>query len=77
MGNSSTITQKGQVVIPSEIRKKLNLKKGTRVTFQIEKLGILLQPVTDEYIDSLIGIANTQGKALKSLFKDKKIEKEL
>ena len=36
-----------------------------------------MQPITDEYIDSLIGIANTKGKALKSLFRDKKIEKEL
>lgn len=77
MANTSTITQKGQIVIPAEIRKKLDLKKGTRISFTEEKGKIVLQPITDEYIDSLIGIANTNGKTLKSLYADKKIEREL
>ena len=77
MGNISTITQKGQVVIPAEIRRELDIKVGTKVTFQIDKGSIRIQPITDEFIDSLIGIAKTKGKALRSLYKDKKIEKEL
>ena len=32
----STITQKGQVTIPAEIRRALGIKKGDRVAFVIE-----------------------------------------
>ena len=32
----SSITSKGQVTIPAEVRKALNLKPGNKVTFQIQ-----------------------------------------
>ena len=35
----SVITQKGQITIPASIRKKLNLKPGTIVSFQLTKQG--------------------------------------
>lgn len=31
-----TVTQKGQVVIPAEIRKKLNIKKGNKLLIKEE-----------------------------------------
>jgi AbrB family looped-hinge helix DNA binding protein len=77
MHNSSTITEKGQIVIPAEIRKKLDLKKGMRVSFVEKKGQIIMQPITDDYIESLFGSAKTKGKVLKSLFKDKEYEKNL
>jgi antitoxin PrlF len=39
------IQEKGQVTIPLEIRKKLNLKKGDMVTFVETSSGILILPV--------------------------------
>ncbi|MBO3832615.1 MAG: AbrB/MazE/SpoVT family DNA-binding domain-containing protein [Candidatus Brockarchaeota archaeon] len=42
---SYTITEKGTVTIPAEIRKKYKLKKGSRVKFIETGEGILLVPV--------------------------------
>lgn len=38
------VQEKGQVTIPLEIRKKLNLKKGDLVTFVETETGVLIKP---------------------------------
>ena len=40
-----SITPKGQVTIPVEIREKLKLKPGDRVQYEDTPKGILLKPV--------------------------------
>lgn len=42
---------KGQVVIPAKIRRKLKIKKGTKL--YIEEWGdeLILKPITAEYFD--------------------------
>jgi AbrB family looped-hinge helix DNA binding protein len=42
---SYTITEKGTVTIPAEIRKKYRLKKGTRVEFIETSEGVMIVPV--------------------------------
>lgn len=42
---SYTITEKGTVTIPAEIRKKYKLRKGSRVEFIETEEGVLLVPV--------------------------------
>ena len=77
--NKSVVTAKGQIVIPVKLRRKHGIKKGTPVSF-VERNGeIVLQPLTDEYIRSLQGIARTWGKGdlLKELMKEKAKEREL
>ena len=46
-----TITPKGQVTIPSEIREKLKLQPGDKVTYQDTAAGILLKPAKKDMID--------------------------
>ena len=41
---STLVQEKGQVTIPFEIRKKLNLKKGDRVVFVETENGVVIQP---------------------------------
>ena len=41
---SYSITPKGQVTIPTEIREKLKLKPGDKVTYVDTASGILLKP---------------------------------
>lgn len=41
---STLVQSKGQVTIPLEIRKKLNLKKGDRVVFLETEQGVVIQP---------------------------------
>jgi AbrB family looped-hinge helix DNA binding protein len=46
-----TITPKGQVTIPSEIREKLKLRPGDKVTYQDTAVGILLRPAKKDMMD--------------------------
>ena len=44
MTNYVRIQEKGQVTIPTKIRKKLNLRKGDMVMFVETEAGVLIQP---------------------------------
>ncbi len=44
MSSSSTLSSKGQVTIPQEIRTRLGLKEGDRVEFVIEQGRTILRP---------------------------------
>ncbi len=74
---TSMVTIKGQVVIPSRIRRRHRIKKGTKVCFLEHGEDIIIRPMTDEYIDGLRGMLKTEGKALKALHEEKKREREL
>lgn len=41
----TVMSEKGQIVIPSRIRKRLNMARGTRFAIISSKDGILLKPV--------------------------------
>lgn len=74
---TAIVTTKGQVVIPSKIRHRLGIKKGTKVCFLQHGKDLVLRPVTDEYIDGIKGSLGTHGNALKALAEEKKKEREL
>jgi antitoxin PrlF len=44
MGHSSTLTSKGQVTVPQEVRTRLGLKRGDRVEFVIEGDQTIIRP---------------------------------
>jgi len=69
-------TSKGQVVIPSKIRRQLGIKEGTHLQIAVDDRNrLILTPVTREYVHSLRG--KYKGKGLmKALMADKKREKE-
>lgn len=73
----SIVTSKGQIVIPSKLRRRYGIKKGTRICFIAKPEEIVLRPVTDEYIEKMAGVLGTGGKALKLLLKEKEREREL
>lgn len=74
---SSVVTVKGQVVIPSRLRKKFKIRNGTKIQFSEEDDGIKLMPITPELIRSKAGFLGTKGKLLKALMEEKKKEREL
>jgi len=73
----STVTTKGQLVIPSKLRRKYAIRKGTQVAFLEEQNRLVLQPLTPEFIRSLRGSLKGQSSALKLLLEDRKREREL
>ncbi len=74
---TSIITFKGQIVVPSKIRKKYGMTKGTKIAFIEQNGKLLIQPLDKNYFESLAGILGTDGDMLKSLLEDKKREREL
>lgn len=74
---TATVTTKGQIVIPSRLRKRYRIKKGTRVCFIEQGMDIVLRPITDDYIDHLKGSLGTRGRTIKALLEEKKREREL
>ena len=71
-------TSKGQVVIPSKIRKQLGIKDGTYLQIDVNAVTrqIILTPVTREYVRSLRGKYKGRG-LMKALMTEKKREREL
>ncbi len=74
---TSVVTIKGQIVVPAKIRKKFNIKKGTKVAFIEQNGRLIVQPLDKDYFESLAGILGTKGDMLQSLMEDKKREREL
>ena len=74
----TTATAKGQIVIPSSVRRKLGIKEGTRIQIEVnEKTNqIILKPITREYVHSLRGRFRGKG-LLKALMAEKKREREI
>lgn len=77
MAEMVTVTSKGQLVIPSKLRKKLGIHKGTKVAVTAEGTRLILQPITPEYIHSLRGILKGDGSAMKFLLEERKRDRQL
>ncbi|MFY9906370.1 MAG: AbrB/MazE/SpoVT family DNA-binding domain-containing protein [Terriglobales bacterium] len=55
--NCATLTSKGQLVIPVELRRKHKIKAGTKIQLLEDRFGrIVLQPLTEDYIDRVRGM---------------------
>jgi antitoxin PrlF len=48
MNNSSTISSKGQITVPQEIRKRLGLATGDRVEFVVEEDRTVIRPARSQ-----------------------------
>ena len=73
----SIVTTKGQVVIPSKLRKKYGIKGGTMIQFIESEGEIRMVPITEEMIRRNVGFLGTKGRLLKALMDEKKRERDL
>jgi AbrB family looped-hinge helix DNA binding protein len=73
----STVTTKGQLVIPSKLRRKYAIREGTQVAFVEEENRLVLQPLTPEFIRTLRGSLKGEPSAAKILQDERKREREL
>jgi AbrB family looped-hinge helix DNA binding protein len=51
----ATVRPNGRVVIPLDLRRKLQIEEGTRGAFLEGEGRLLIQPVTDIFIDGMKG----------------------
>ena len=74
---TSTVTTKGQLVIPARLRRRFGIKKGTRVTFVEDAGRIVVQPVTRGFIRGLRGSLSGEQSAVAALLEERKRERTL
>lgn len=71
----SRATIKGQVLIPAPLRKKFNIKKGSRVAIsEGEGNMILIKPLADDPIEASRGILKGKTSMTGALIKDRRAE---
>jgi AbrB family looped-hinge helix DNA binding protein len=73
----STVTTKGQLVIPARLRKKYSIRKGTKVAFIEDGHRLILQPVTDAFIQRIRGSLKGGPSLLAILRKERKRDRYL
>lgn len=66
------VTIKGQVVIPSKIRRRLGIKKGTKVCFIERDEEVVIRPLTKDYFERMAGLLKTGGQITKGLLESRK-----
>ena len=75
MRTMTTITSRGMTYIPADIRKRLNLKPGTKIEWIETSDGIKIFRVPEDAINYFWGI--DKGKDLmQNLYNDRKKERE-
>jgi AbrB family looped-hinge helix DNA binding protein len=74
--DTSIVTVKGQIVIPSRMRKRLGLKKGTKVSLVDRGDEIVVRPLTKDYFDKMAGILKTGGRLTRGLLEERAKDRE-
>jgi AbrB family looped-hinge helix DNA binding protein len=58
----ATLTSKGQTTIPKEIRDRLRMKPGDRMTFTLMPDGTVLMRVKTRNLGDLAGLLHRKGR---------------
>jgi AbrB family looped-hinge helix DNA binding protein len=72
----TTVSTKGQFVIPSEMRAALGIKPGTRIAVTHDGTKIILEPVTAELVDKTRGMLKGGPSLSKALLRQRRREKD-
>lgn len=61
---ASTLTSKGQITIPKDVRDRLGIQEGDRVVFQFDEEGqVILRPAVRDPLGSLVGLLRHRAKS--------------
>ncbi len=70
------VSSAGAVVIPDDLRKELGIEEGTRISIYRKQNHLVLQPVTDEFIHSLVGCLKGEDSLVEAREREHRIEKD-
>jgi AbrB family looped-hinge helix DNA binding protein len=73
-----TISEKGQIIIPSVLRKRYGLQKGDKLSVEEADGAIVLRPLATHPVLDLRGKYKSTGqdKLTDALLRDRKLERE-
>jgi AbrB family looped-hinge helix DNA binding protein len=72
----TSVSTKGQFVIPSQMRSSLGIKPGTRICVTQEGTRIVLEPVSEELVDQTRGMLARGPSLSKALLRQRRLEKD-
>jgi len=55
-----TVTPKGQVMIPANLRKRFGIKPGRKVSVEVEGDRLVVRPLPEDPVDALYGILSRE-----------------
>ena len=62
--STSTLTSKGQITLPKQVRERLGLRQGDRVVFELDEAGsVRLMPVSAQILAPLFGRLHQLARA--------------
>jgi AbrB family looped-hinge helix DNA binding protein len=73
--HTSTVTQKGQIVIPAPLRRKLGFEKGTKVVVIETDDGVEVRPLDACYFEQFAGVLSGEGDATRALLEERQKDK--
>lgn len=60
---ASTLTTKGQITIPKEVRDRLGVREGDRVVFQFDEQDrLILRPESSDPLKGILGLLHDYAK---------------
>ncbi|MEM2975002.1 MAG: AbrB/MazE/SpoVT family DNA-binding domain-containing protein [Candidatus Bathyarchaeia archaeon] len=72
MEYTSTVTEKGMITLPADIRRKYSIRKGSKVKFLEEEKGILIIPIPR--LEDLFGIDPSMKEVAKAISEGRREE---
>ena len=73
----STVSSKGQIVIPKELREKFGIKRGSRLTWIEAGSALILVPLPDDPISGSRGMLKGKKISTEKLLEARREEREL
>jgi len=70
----TTVSSKGQIVIPVELREKLGIKPGTRIAIEQQEDRLVLQPINEELIANLVGYCKGKSSMVEAREREHRME---
>lgn len=71
-----TASVRGQIVIPSKIRKQFNILPGKKLVVKIEGEHIVLTPMPDDPVESFCGIFEDKDSLTQELLRERRKERK-
>ena len=72
--HTSTVTQRGQLVIPAPLRRKLGFEQGTKVVVIETDDGVEVRPLDARYFEQFAGVLSGEGDATNALLDERNEE---
>jgi AbrB family looped-hinge helix DNA binding protein len=72
----TTVSVRGQTVIPRHIREELGITQSTRLEWKVKNGVIIVLPIPSDPVQSALGILEGRGPSTSDLLAERKSDRE-